>query len=189
MKKAITFVFFIICMGRVFGAFAIPPSSLLTNNFGILSKHDIENYVPDLKPRSFTTTGPSGAYIYWQCFPREFIVITLEDTGFSSDDFGWKDNIADLKIRVTVKPDFAHQYNMSKRLTVTDFEKKFNRWRKLMHKEQYVCLAGSFMFREHKIDNGKEREIYQWNFEALKTKSGCDSYLYSCIENDTKRTK
>ena len=196
MKKATIYALFIICVGVALGAFAIPlsvkekyPTSLLTNDYGILNARDIENYTHGLTPRPFTVEGTSGAYIYWQCFPRERIVVTLKDTGLSSDDFGWRDNIADLQIRVTINPDFVNQYNMKKRLTVTDFEKRFNKWRNLMKGEKYICLAGSFMFRERKIEDGKEKEIYQWVFEAMKTKSGCDSYLYNCIETSKKGKK
>ena len=68
-------------------------------------------------------------------------------------------------------------------MTVTDFEKIFNKWRKIMKDEKYVCLAGSFMFREHKMEDNKERENYQWVFEAIKTKKGCDSDLYNCAKS------
>jgi len=185
MKKLA--ILFIILSVMTYGAFSFSlpvtggySNALLTNDYGILNKYFIEHYVPGLKTRPFTTQTPSGAYIYWQCFPREHIVVTLEDTGFSSDDFGWGNNIADLKIRVTIKQNIFHQYNARKRMTVTEFEKIFNKWQNIMKGEKYVCLAGSFMFREHKIEYGKEREEYQWIFEALKTEKGCDSDLYSC---------
>ncbi len=69
---------------------------------------------------------------------------------------------------------------MRARWSVADFEKRFNKWRKIMKGEKYVCLAGDFVNFEHKKENGIERDVYNWIFEKIKTKKGCDSYLHSC---------
>lgn len=155
------------------------PYPLLTDDYGILTENDIAAYTWGLKPRPFTTEGPSGEYTYWQCFPRELIEVTLTDTGQTASEFG-KDNIADLQIRVHVKPNLIHQYDMRARWGVMDFEKRFNKWQKIMKNENHVCLAGSFTSLEHELENAKVREIYQWTFEKMKTKRGCDSYFDSC---------
>lgn len=187
MHKAIIFSIFFICTAMMLNTYANPvliPEKykiyLLTNNYEILNQNDFKKYNTNLKPRFFTAEKPSGAYIYWQCFPRDHIAIILKDTGFSSDDFGWKDNIADLKIIITAKPKVIHEYNIRKRMTVTDFERIFNKWRAIMKNEKYVCLAGSFISREQTTLHNKNIEKSRWVFEALKTKKGCDSDLYSC---------
>lgn len=41
-------------------------------------------------------------------------------------------------------------------------------------------MAGDFINYEHKNENGIDIDIYGWLFEKIKTKKGCDSYLYSC---------
>jgi hypothetical protein len=154
--------------------------TVLTNDHGILNTQDIKRYYSDLNPRPFTSSGPSGAYIYWQCFPRDHITITLVDTGYSSSDFGLNDNIADLKIKVSTNTNIIHQYNTRKRMPVSAFEKIFNQWRAIMKDEKYVCLAGSFIQKEDRNNLTNNKEIYQWTFEAIKSKHGCDGDLYGC---------
>src|SRR5690348_7418608 len=126
MSKAIIFFIFITSIAITLNTYANPvliPEkyriSLLTDHYGILNQYDLKKYNINLIPRPFYTDKPSGAYIYWQCFPRDHIAIILKDTGFSSDDFGWKDNIADLKIIITAKPQVIHEYNIRKRMTIT----------------------------------------------------------------------
>jgi hypothetical protein len=184
--RQIVFLIFVFCFGIAQEVNAISvdikkkyPYPLLTDDYGILNKNDIAAYTWGLKPRQFTAEGPSGEYTYWQCFPRKSITVTLKDTGQTASEFG-KDNIADLQIRVSVKPDLIHQYNMRARWGVMEFEKRFNKWQKIMKNEKYICLAGSFMFRENEVENGKVRERYAWVFEKMKTKQGCDSYFDSC---------
>ena len=186
MKRRIIFIL-IIWLGFIFDADAIStaakqkyPYPLLTDDYGILTDNDIAAFTWGLKPRPFTSDKDSGEYTYWQCFPREFVYMTLEDTGSSSEDFGWRDSIGDLQIRVWVRPDLVHQYEMRAAETVSDFQKRFNHWRRLMKGEKYVCLAGNFSSRYKKIEDGRVKEIYAWIFEEMKTKKGCDSYFYEC---------
>jgi len=157
------------------------PNVLLSNDYDILNENDLGDFswgFPKNKRSPFNPKGIGGNY--WQCFPRESIKITLQDSGFSTDDLGWKDNIGDLKIEVWVNKNLVHEYGMRKLLSITDFEKRFNKWQKIMKDEKYVCLAGDFVNYEHKNENGIERDVYGWIFEKIKTKKGCDSYLHSC---------
>lgn len=147
---------------------------------GVLTDNDVAAYAWGLEPRPFNPNETSGGYTYWQCFPRVSISITLEDTGDSSEDIGWKDNYGDLKIHVQVNPQLVHEYEIRSMWPVSDFEDRFNTWRKIMKKEKYVCLAGGFVHRERQFVNGKTKEIYGWIFEKIKTKKGCDSYFDSC---------
>lgn len=156
------------------------PYPLLTEDYGILADTDLAAYTWGLKPRPFTPDEISGAYTYWQCFPREKISITLEDTGYSSEDIGWKDNYGELLIRVQINPNLVHLYYMRRNWAVRDFEKRFNLWRKILKGEKYVCLAGEFSNRERKMENKTLSETYNWTFEKIKTKKGCDSYLFNC---------
>ncbi len=180
---------FIICMGLIISscveavsisAMKKYPYPLLTEDYGILTDTDLAAYTWGLKPRPFTPNEISGAYLYWQCFPREKISIALEDTGYSSEDIGWKDNYGELRIRVQINRNLAHLYFMRRNLAVKDFQKRFNLWRKIMKDQKYVCLAGEFSDRERKVENNTFNEIYSWTFEKIKTKKGCDSYFYSC---------
>ncbi|MHB1947984.1 MAG: hypothetical protein ACYCQI_07715 [Gammaproteobacteria bacterium] len=184
--KLISIAFFFLCLLLCIEANAVSqnaqkkyPYVLLSNDYGILNENDLGDFSWGLQRQPFNPKMVFGGN-YWQCFPRESIKITLKDTGSSSDDFGWRDNIANLKMEVFVNQYIVHVYEMRKNLSIIDFEKRFNKWRDIMNGEKYVCLAGDFINYEHKNENGIDRDVYGWIFEKIKTKKGCDSYLYSC---------
>lgn len=151
------------------------PDGLLTNDYGILNEKDLADYTKQMKPMPFT--GGHSGYNYWQCFPRKNISVKLEDLGYSSEDFDWKDTVAEISITVWIKPGVVHEYAMRRFFTVHDFLKDFNHWHQLMHKEKYVCLAGHFVGHEKYIERGVEVESYGWIFDKIKTKKGCASYF------------
>ncbi len=164
------------------------PYSLLTDDYGILSENDLGEFAWGLKPKKFTSEeGTTGPYNYWQCFPRKHVMVTLSDTGHSSDELGWKKNVAYLQIDVLPDQDLKskedyikHNYEMRANWTITGYQKRFNKWLKLMKDEKYVCLGGHFVDLEKKVLDGKTWITYGWIFEKLKTKKGCDSYFDSC---------
>lgn len=153
---------------------------LLTNDYGILRENDLAAYTWGMKPRPFLVNEDSGGYNYWQCFPRNIVTITLRDEGYSAEEFGWKDTLAELKIEVRIKPGTIHRYEMRAVRLVHDYEKRFHYWHKLMKGEKYVCLAGSFGRREQKRENGIDLSVYSWTFDKIRTKKGCDSYWGDC---------
>ena len=162
------------------------PYSLLTDDYGILSENDLGAFAWGLKPKKFTSAeGTTGPYNYWQCFPREQVMVTLSDTGHSSDELGWKENVAYLEIDVLSNKDIRdneeikHTYEMRANWTITGYQKRFNKWLKLMEGEKYVCLAGHFVDLEKEVHNGKTWITYGRIFEKIKTKKGCDSYFES----------
>jgi hypothetical protein len=152
------------------------PYSILTNDYGILNEMDLNTHKDGTNPPPFLPKEGFG-YIYWQCFPRDYLSINLEDLGYSSEDIGWNENYGDLKITVSNKTGTSHEYVMRRSWTVSGYEKRFDLWIKLMKGEKYVCLAGRFINRKDKVEHGKKHHIYSWVFEKLKTKKGCDSYF------------
>ncbi|MBA2654434.1 MAG: hypothetical protein H0U71_05155 [Gammaproteobacteria bacterium] len=61
------------------------PYTLLTEDYGILNENDLAVYARGKPLRPFNLEN-SGAYNYWQCFPREKVTVFLEDMGYSSDE-------------------------------------------------------------------------------------------------------
>lgn len=155
------------------------PYPLLTDDYGILNGSDLAAYTWGMKPRPFSDKEMSGGYNYWQCFPRDDVSITLEDTGYSSKYVG-RDTLSELKIEVWIKPGVIHRYEMRATLPFHTYEKEFHTWHKLMRGEKYVCLAGSFDDKKQKIENGKTILVYSWTFDKIKTKKGCDGYWNNC---------
>ncbi|OGT54872.1 MAG: hypothetical protein A3F43_00470 [Gammaproteobacteria bacterium RIFCSPHIGHO2_12_FULL_42_10] len=149
---------------------------LLTDDYGILTENDLAKYAAGMKPMPYTDK--SSTLNYWQCFPRDHISITLEDMGYSSENFGWKDTLADIKITAWIKPGVIQEYRMRAMQSASDYENSFRFWRKLMKNQKYVCLAGNIAIAANKIgEDGITREVHSWTFDKIKTKNGCDSYF------------
>lgn len=151
------------------------PDGLLTDDYGILNESDLAEYAKQMKPMLYT--GKHSGYNYWQCFPRKNVSIKLEDLGYSSEDFGWKDTTAEISITVWIKPGVIHEYAMRRFFTFHDFLKDFKHWHQLMHKEKYVCLAGHFVGHEKYIERNRQVESYGWIFDKIKTAKGCFAYF------------
>lgn len=151
------------------------PYVLLTDDYDILNEKDLKFCGIDIKPRPFSPKD-SLAHVYWQCFPREDIAISLEDLGYS--DIGGEEIYGYLSITVhKIEDNVFHQYGMRRAWPVDGYEKQFNLWRKLMKKQKYVCLAGSFISEDETVVDGKKQYTYAWTFEKIKTKKGYDSYF------------
>jgi hypothetical protein len=156
------------------------PYSLLTDDYDILSENDLGSFTWGIEQKPFSTKKPSKAYTYWQCFPRELVMVSLSDNGQSASELGWKENVAYLEISVLMDEGIQHVYHMRSIWSIKDFQKRFNKWLKLMEREKYICLEGEFTNQEKEMKNGKTWTTYGWTFEKLKTKKGCDSYFDSC---------
>lgn len=152
------------------------PNVLLTEDHDILNENDLAPYTWDIKPEPFSVKR-EAQYNYWQCFSREDVSLILEGMGYSSEEIGWKENHGDLKIVVGVGKGISHEYVMRRLGSISGCKEVFTRWQRLMKNEKYVCLAGRFSGRDIIIENNKEREVYSWIFEKIKTKRGCDSYF------------
>lgn len=153
---------------------------LFTDDYGILTENDLASFVWGFKHITpFTIDRPSEHNI-WQCFPRENVMVTLSDTGHSSEELGGRKNVAYLKIYADSTNGEINEYEMRANYTINDYQKRFNKWLRLMQGEKYVCLAGEFVDREKETKNGRLFITNGWVFERLKTKKGCDTYFESC---------
>jgi hypothetical protein len=103
--------------------------------------------------------------------------MTLEDMGYSSEDWGWKDTASDINIKIYIKPNIIHHYHMRRAYPLGTYQKGFTRWHKLMAKQKYVCFAGEFDGKETKVEGSLTREVYNWTFEKIKAKTGSDCLL------------
>ena len=149
---------------------------LMTQDHGLLTKDELTAYTRDVKPALYAGEIDKN-YLYWQCFPREHVTITLIDKGYSSEDIGNIDNYGDIFITVWSYEGISNEYSMRRPWAVDEEEELFHKWQKLMKNEKYVCLAGSIGRAEEKSVNHKRYITYFWVFERIKTKKGCDSYF------------
>ncbi len=149
------------------------PNAVLTDDYGILNKIDLDSDLDGVKhPPKFSKK--SSVFIYWQCFPRNSVRVALQDLGYSPEDDDESDikyngeNEASLTLSVLSKSHIVHKYIVWGRLPITLAENRFNQYLKLLQDEPYVCLAGSYMDNQSKIN--------EWAFIKMKTRKGCVAY-------------
>ena len=149
------------------------PFSVLTEDYGILNEIDLNS---DFDGIEFPKNSPKNGdfYLYWQCFKRDDVSIILRDIGYSS--FNLDENDAELTITAYSHGE-VHLYGMRRNWPVSDNEKQFNHFQKLVNKQNYICLEGAYFYYKDKIIDGKKERIHYWTFEKLKTKRGCASYF------------
>lgn len=161
------------------------PYAVLTEDYGILNEIDLDSELDGVKhPQMFSTK--TKGYIYWQCFPRDSVIISLEDTGESKEDDPGSDvkyngeNDARLVISGLGRQGILHKYRMWRNFPISQTEDQFNRYLKLLRGEKNVCIAGSYLEKETKKIVGEvettRQKIYFWGFEKVKTTKGCEAY-------------
>lgn len=150
---------------------------LLNRDGGILVKDDFLKSIQGLNINKYSAKKLNFDYVYWQCFKREQISLSLIDTGYQADEMNGKDTVGRLKINVSDSMHWYHQYEMRSNWPVADVQTRFIHWRKLMEGQSIVCLAGRFVDKQLVDEYGQSKVVYSWVFEALKTKKGMDSYF------------
>ena len=157
------------------------PNTVLTNDYGILNEIDLDSHLDGVKhPPKFSKK--SKVFIYWQCFPRNSVRVTLQDLGYSPEDDDESDikyngeNEAALTIYASRDDHVVHKYIVWGRLPVSLAENKFNEYLKIMKNERYVCLAGSYTENQTQIVKGIKQQINEWAFVKMKTHKGCIAY-------------
>jgi len=148
---------------------------LLTDDYGILAETDVAKYQRSMKYEKFS--GKHDGLVYWQCFPRDKIEITLTDMGYAAEEFDKTDTIADILLTAYKKPGVKHTYVMRRAYPISAYHEIFMRWEKLMKGEKYVCLAGEFISHEEKMDDGVKTEENSWTYDKMKTNKGTNSFF------------
>lgn len=148
----------------------------MTEDYGILNENDLATYVGRVNSAPFSEKTSHG-FDYWQCFPRDQVSVKFEDLGYSTEDHGWTDTLANMEFSIWIKKGVFHEYAMRRVWLVKDSIKDFNHWHKLMKGEKYICLNGYFVSREEEMRQGKKVIVYGWIFDKIKTKKGCAAYF------------
>ena len=142
------------------------PYALLTDDYAILSKHDLatcDHYAP---PKPFAI--PSG-YLYWQCFSAKDISYSCIETGYYEE---YKSVMAAIDLVGNLRGK-KHHYEPRHAIPKKDCLKIIKKFKSLMKNEKAVCLAG--MVSSHHVEKDKEYTI--WAYERFKTKRGCESWF------------
>lgn len=157
------------------------PYTVLTDDYGILNEIDLDSELDGVKhPPLFSFI--NKPFIYWQCFLRSSVTISLEDLGDSPEEDNESDikyngeNNAELTINIRNKNGIFHKYTMTSDYPTTFTEDRFNRYLKLMQGEKNVCIAGAFLEKQMRIVEGKKQQVNIWVFRKMKTLKGCEAY-------------
>jgi hypothetical protein len=135
------------------------PYGLLTDDFGILSEHDLERNTEGRLPEPFDPS-KGGSYAYWQCFPIQQVTLLC--------DGDWFEIVArDHGIRHKYLP----PHIIGNKECVGYYQKN---WRRLTRNQSYVCLSGPY------TSFWKKEKKTLWAFEKFKTKKGCFCYFEKC---------
>lgn len=148
---------------------------LLTDDYGILNEVDLARYQKKMKYEKFSAK--HDGLVYWQCFPRDAIEITLTDMGYTAEEFDKTDTISDILLTAYKEPGVKHTYVMRRAYPISAYHETFMRWEKLMKGAKYVCLAGEFIRQEEKMNEGIKIEENFWTYDKMKTKKGSNSYF------------
>lgn len=161
------------------------PHTVLTNDYGMLNETDLNSELDGVKPPPAFSTKAKG-YIYWQCFPRAAVTVSLEDLGYSPEDDPESDvkyngqNDSKITIVAEGRQGILHKYVMWANYPISTTENRFNAYLKLMHEEKNVCIAGSYLEKKTRKIIGEietsRQKIYYWGFEKIKTMKGCEAY-------------
>lgn len=148
---------------------------LLTNDYGILKEADLARYQNKMNYEKFSAK--HSGLVYWQCFRRDKIEITLTDMGYTAEEFEKTDTISDILLTAYEKPGVKHTYVMRRAYPISAYHEIFMQWEKLMKGEKYVCLAGQFINHEEKTNDGVMIKENYWTYDKMKTKKGSNSYF------------
>ncbi len=145
------------------------PFGLLTNDFGILNRDDLETNVCIAGEAPLMDPPTNYAYSYWQCFKSQNTRMMCDVGGYDPVE---KSRMVMLMIRAT-RDGQRHEF-VSRRLATFQTCQLFLRdWRRFTRGEPVVCVSGSFLSKDK--ENGQA--LWSWTFGRYKTRKGCDSYF------------
>jgi len=141
---------------------------ILTNDYGILlQKSNSSNH--KIFKRVINMPNKLSPEIYWQCFPRQKVSVTLTELE-DRDDIA-KESYSLISISAEDVGGNLHEYVMRRAWPLSTYKDRYNRWEFLMKNEKFVCIAGSFT--EIESDDLKDQKyqkatVYLWLFEKIK---------------------
>ncbi len=153
------------------------PYQLLTNDYGILNESNLKRYAEEVNIEPFT--GKFNGLDYWQCYPTKHVTVWYEKGSYDLDE---KITHGSPYIRIKTNSTTTYDYVLRRAFSLDYAQNKVKKWKQLMKNQQFVCIGGSFVKTNEKIQNGKREFKHLWVFENLKTKKGCDSYFSGWCE-------
>jgi len=152
------------------------PFILLNEDYGVLKEKDLAKFTRKMTYEKFSGKD-SGSLVYWQCFPREEVEITLRDMGYTVEEFGKSDTLSDILLTAYKQPGIKHTYVMRRAYPISAYHDIFMQWERLMRDEKYVCLAGEFRSHQELVNDGIKTEENSWTYSGMRTNKGSHFYF------------
>jgi len=145
------------------------PHALLTNDFGILTKSDLQINGCIANPTPFSEKNNSSFYPHWQCFETEKSKMICEGRKYDPE----RKSRVSLLVLSSIRDGETHEF-ISRRTMELDSCRLYQKdWKRLTRNEKYVCISGA---DSSKKISGK-KVVWTWIFGRYKTQKGCDSYF------------
>lgn len=144
------------------------PYGLLGDDQGILSVNDLAINTCGVRPHPFNPTSDHyHPYEYWQCFESKSISFDCDSDG-TSDKYEGVMGLIVIKVHT---PKDQHEYLEHRLWPIRQCRRFIKDAAALLKGNKYACLSGSFIDSEK---NRSGRRSMSWNFERIKTKTGCE---------------
>lgn len=175
-NSSLLFIIFLLVSSRLFAIgpeiLKKYPNQLLTNDYGILNEANLKRFTEEVNVEPFT--GKFNELDYWRCYETKNVTVWYEKGDYDPDE---KITHGSPYIRVKTDSNATYDYVLRRAFSLDYAQDKVKKWQQLLKNQQYVCIGGSFVKTNEKIQNGKKKYNHLWVFENLKTKKGCDSYF------------
>lgn len=139
---------------------------LITPDYGILSKDDIDIYAWE---QNESDPGLHVASNYWFCLPNKNVKLGCDNFGPDPSD---KISYSEVNFDV-IDGNTTYIIGQRRALEIDVCRIMVKRWRELLNGEKHFCIGAGYLSTE--ASNGKR--AMSWTYDKLKTKKGCTSYF------------
>jgi hypothetical protein len=151
------------------------PYGLLTDDFGILNKEDmnINTCIATAEPFS----EDSHSYPYWQCFKSKTSHLICEGKKY---DLSEKKRMTLLILSTKLNGE-THEYLYRRMMPLLECHLFQKEWYRLLKGQEHVCVSGPLI----SVKKNNNEKTWSWFFDRYKTKNGWDgTYLGSCMPHE-----
>ncbi len=136
------------------------PIGLLTDDYGIVTKEDLDEELVRANPSPFNTND-SSIFQYWMCYKPENYQITCEATGMVAPEYG---KVGAFEFSVTAEGK-THVFGTRRNQNLGVCKKLEATIKKIFKENDVVCINASFLEKESETQ-------YSWILDQVKAKKG-----------------
>lgn len=150
------------------------PYGMVTDDYGILSKEDLQHYAADGYPHPLG--GEVAHFGYWICAPVKQVTFRCRD--FGKEITNEHNGEAEILIQTT-----SADYHFGGRhaFPIEGCHYKANLWKKMVAKQSHVCVSGEQAGAAEKIN---DKLTYGFIYDRIKTQKACDSWFDDGCKNE-----